>query len=147
MQIDWLHFTPFSALLGGALIALSVALLWQGLGRIAGMSGILAGLMQGLLKRNQQEWMWRLAFITGLVFAPWLYALFAPLPPVLIAAQWPAIVIAGLIVGIGTRLGSGCTSGHGVCGLARFSLRSLVATLCFMSAGFITVFLLRQLGI
>jgi uncharacterized membrane protein YedE/YeeE len=141
MNIDWMHFTPYASLLGGALIGLAAALLLLLNGRIAGISGILGGLLTG----TKGELGWRLAFVLGLLAAPWLYAQFAALPAVRVDAGAPALVVAGLLVGFGTRYGSGCTSGHGVCGLARLSPRSAVATGAFMAAGFLTVFVLRHL--
>ncbi|WP_237060802.1 YeeE/YedE family protein [Microbulbifer sediminum] len=141
MTIDWNAFTPWSALAGGALIGLASALLLLANGRIAGISGILGG----LLARQAGETSWRLAFTVGLLAIPSLWLLFAQLPPIHIEAGYPVLVAAGLLVGIGTRYGSGCTSGHGVCGLSRLSPRSLVATLCFMGAGFATVFAVRHL--
>jgi uncharacterized protein len=141
-MIDWTHFTPWSSLAGGLLIGLAVAMLLLLNGRIAGISGIVGGLM------NPQpgELGWRAAFVIGLVASPLVYLLLAPLPAVRIDADSPVLVLAGLLVGWGTRFGSGCTSGHGVCGLSRFSPRSMVATATFMAAGFLTVFLLRRLA-
>ncbi|MCB5310156.1 YeeE/YedE family protein [Yersinia massiliensis] len=141
MNVDWANFTPYSALMGGALlgIAVTVLLLWNG--RIAGISGILGGLLQP----KAGDVAWRVVFILGLMVSPLVYSLFTELPPIEIEADLPILVLAGLLVGIGTRYGAGCTSGHCVCGLARFSLRSLVATLSFMFAGFITVWLVRHL--
>ncbi|WP_250464063.1 YeeE/YedE family protein [Microbulbifer litoralis] len=141
MNIDWNAFTPLSALAGGALIGLATALLLLANGRIAGISGIVGG----LLKPTAGETGWRLAFVAGLLLAPGLWGLFAALPPIRIDAGYPLLVAAGLLVGIGTRYGSGCTSGHGVCGLSRLSPRSLVATLLFMGAGFATVYVVRHL--
>ena len=141
MTLDWPHFTPWSALAGGALIGLAVALLVLLNGRIAGISGVLGG----LLRPARGDTAWRAAFVLGLVAAPLAYGLLAPLPLPQIQAGDGALVLAGLLVGLGTRYGAGCTSGHGVCGLARLSPRSLVATLCFMGAGFATVFVLRHL--
>lgn len=140
MNIDWLHFTPWRSLAGGALIGLAAAILVIANGRIAGISGILGG----LLRLAHNDWGWRLAFVAGLLAAPAVYALVAPLPVPRIEAGTAVLVIAGLLVGFGTRLGSGCTSGHGVCGLARMSPRSLAATLGFMAAGFATVFVVRH---
>lgn len=140
MTIDWLHFTPWRSLAGGALIGLAAAILIVANGRIAGISGIVGG----LLRPARNDWGWRLAFVIGLLAAPTVYALVAPLPVPRIEAGTAVLVIAGLLVGFGTRLGSGCTSGHGVCGLARMSPRSLAATLGFMAAGFATVFLVRH---
>jgi uncharacterized membrane protein YedE/YeeE len=141
MAIDWLHFTPWAALAGGLLIGLAAATLVLFNGRIAGISGILGG----LLRPAPGEIAWRVAFLAGLIVAPLAYALFAPLPDVRIDAGEGALVAAGLLVGLGTRYGAGCTSGHGVCGLSRMSPRSLVATLSFMLAGFVTVYVLRHL--
>lgn len=140
MTIDWLHFTPWRSLAGGALIGLAAAILVVANGRIAGISGILGG----LLRPARNDWGWRLAFVAGLLAAPTVYALVAPLPVPRIEAGTAVLVIAGLLVGFGTRLGSGCTSGHGVCGLARMSPRSLAATLGLMAAGLATVFLVRH---
>lgn len=141
MSIDWNAFTPWSALLGGMLIGLAAALFVLLNGRIAGISGVLGG----LLKPARGDVGWRAAFIAGLVGAPLVYAAFSALPAVQIDAGYGALVAAGLLVGVGTRYGSGCTSGHGVCGLSRFSLRSLAATVTFMGTGFVTVFVLRHL--
>ena len=141
MVIDWLHFTPWTSLAGGLLIGLAAAALVLLNGRIAGISGILGG----LLRPAQGDIAWRAAFLAGLVGAPLAYGLFAALPEVHIKAGDTALVAAGLLVGLGTRYGSGCTSGHGVCGLSRLSPRSLVATLSFMLAGFVTVYVVRHL--
>ncbi|MGE4801877.1 YeeE/YedE family protein [Yersinia hibernica] len=141
MTIDWANFTPYSALAGGALLGIAVTILWLWNGRIAGISGILGGLLP---PKTGDIW-WRVAFIIGLVIAPLIYSLFAALPMIQIDADLPVLIIAGLLVGLGTRYGAGCTSGHGVCGLARFSPRSLVATLSFMFTGFATVWLVRHL--
>jgi uncharacterized membrane protein YedE/YeeE len=140
MMIDWSNFTPWSALAGGILLGLAAALFMLLNGRILGISGILGG----LLRPVRGDLGWRLAFLAGLLAAPLLYLAFAGLPVSRIEAGWPTIVVAGLLVGLGTRYGSGCTSGHGVCGLSRLSLRSLAATLAFMGAGFVTVYLLRH---
>jgi uncharacterized membrane protein YedE/YeeE len=142
MSIDWIAFTPMTALLGGVLIGLSALLLAGFNGRIAGISGILGG----LLRPANGEVTWRVAFVAGLVASPWLYQIASPLPAVRADAGDLTLVIAGLIVGVGTRYGSGCTSGHGVCGLSRLSPRSLVATLSFMAAGFATVAVIRHLA-
>ncbi len=140
MTIDWSAFTPWSALIGGLLIGLSASLLLILNGRIAGISGIVGGLLQ----RPDNDSSWRLAFLGGLVAAPILWLLVAGAPEIRIDAGYPMLILAGLIVGFCTRLGAGCTSGHGVCGLSRLSPRSLVATLCFMAAGFVTVYLVRH---
>jgi uncharacterized membrane protein YedE/YeeE len=139
--IDWSAFTPWASLAGGALIGLAAALFVLANGRIAGVSGVLGG----LLAPRRGDATWRLAFVLGLVGAPLVYALVTALPLPRIDAGTGALVAAGLLVGVGTRGGSGCTSGHGVCGLSRLSPRSLVATLLFMGAGFATVFVLRHL--
>ena len=141
MSIDWSHFTPWSALAGGGLIGLAAALFLLLNGRMAGISGVLGG----LLKPQIGDIAWRVAFVLGLVCAPLVYGQFAALPVPKIEAGNAALAAAGLLVGIGTRYGSGCTSGHGVCGLSRLSPRSLVATACFMGAGFAAVFVLRHL--
>ncbi|MEI7431540.1 MAG: YeeE/YedE family protein, partial [Betaproteobacteria bacterium] len=138
MNLDWNQFTPLQSLLGGALIGLAAALMILFNGRVAGISGIVSG----LLKPTPAEWKWRLAFVFGLIAAPWVYQLVAVLPASTVDADWPALILAGLLVGVGTRYGSGCTSGHGVCGLARLSPRSLMATLTFMLAGVVTVYLI-----
>ena len=140
MRIDWNAFTPGSALAGGVLIGLAAAVLLLLNGRIAGISGVLGG----LLRPRHGDVDWRIAFIAGLVLAPLAYALVASLPRPTIDASGAVLVIAGLLVGIGTRYGAGCTSGHGVCGLSRLSLRSLVATLAFMGSGFATVYVTRH---
>lgn len=141
MTIAWNVFTPWTALIGGMLIGLAAAMFALLNGRIAGISGV----MGGLFKPTRGDIGWRLAFIGGLVGASLVYRLFAVLPAVQIDASYAALVVAGLLVGVGTRYGSGCTSGHGVCGLSRLSPRSLVATLSFMGAGFVTVYVVRHL--
>jgi uncharacterized protein len=141
MSIDWNAFTPWSALAGGMLIGLATTLFVLLNGRIAGISGVLGG----LLKPVAGDVLWRAAFVGGLIVAPLVYALFSVVPAVQIDAEYGALVLAGLLVGVGTRYGAGCTSGHGVCGLSRLSPRSLVATATFMGAGFITVFVMRHL--
>lgn len=141
MSIDWNAYTPGSALAGGVLIGVAAAMFALLNGRIAGISGIVGG----LLERAKGDVAWRVAFVLGLVGAPMVYMLFAAVPKPQIDAEFGALIAAGLLVGIGTRYGSGCTSGHGVCGLSRLSLRSLTATLIFMGAGFATVFVTRHL--
>ena len=141
MTIGWNVFTPWSALIGGMLIGLAAAMFALLNGRVAGISGV----MGGLLKPTRGDIGWSVAFIGGLVSASLVYGLFAALPAVQIDASYAALVVAGLLVGVGTRYGAGCTSGHGVCGLSRLSPRSLVATLAFMAAGFVTVFVLRHM--
>ena len=140
MQVDWSQFTPWAALAGGSLIGLASIAFALLLGRIAGISGIVAG----LLRPQIGEFGWRVAFVGGLLAAPVIYSMVNPLPALQIEARVPVLVAAGLLVGVGTRYGSGCTSGHGVCGLARLSPRSLAATLAFMAAGFAIVFLVRH---
>ncbi|MGE0331267.1 MAG: YeeE/YedE family protein [Ramlibacter sp.] len=140
MTIDWTHFTPWASLAGGILLGLASALFILVNGRILGISGILGG----LLRPVRGDTGWRLAFLAGMLAAPLLYFVVAGPTAPRIDAGWATIVIAGLLVGVGTRYGSGCTSGHGVCGLSRLSPRSLVATLAFMGAGFVTVYLARH---
>ena len=147
MLIDWTNFTPWSALGGGGLIGLSAGLLFLSLGRIAGISGILGG----LLRNDAGGVAWRLLFLLGLIAAPGCWLLLAPQGlPVLRPAPsgptaWAILCVGGLLVGFGTRLARGCTSGHGVCGLARLSKRSAVAVLTFMSSGVLSVFVARHL--
>jgi uncharacterized membrane protein YedE/YeeE len=141
MSIDWNVFTPWSSLAGGMLIGLAAAMFVLLNGRIAGISGVLGGLLAPV----RGDVLWRLAFVGGIVVAPLVYSVFLVLPQVQIDANYAALIAAGLLVGVGTRYGAGCTSGHGVCGLSRLSLRSLLATLTFMGAGFVTVFVLRHL--
>ncbi len=145
MAIDWglLEYAP--ALIGGALIGLASALLILGAGRVAGIAGIVGGALQSVvLGRSPGRDAIRWAFIGGLLIAPWVWRWFAPLPPATSRAGPVLLIAAGLIVGIGVRMGNGCTSGHGVCGLSRLSLRSLVNVLAFMGAGVVTVFVLRH---
>jgi len=141
MTVDLNAFTPLSALAGGALIGLAAALFALFNGRIAGISGILGG----LLRPKAGDIGWRFAFVAGLVIAPAVYSVFATLPASRIDAGEAVLIGAGLLVGVGTRYGAGCTSGHGVCGLSRLSARSLVATVVFMAAGFATVFVMRHI--
>ena len=140
MSIDWASFTPGSAAIGGVIIGAAVAIFALMNGRIAGISGIVGG----LLRPAPGDVAWRLAFVAGLIAAPLLCAAVAKLPAVVVEASYPTLVVAGFLVGIGTRYGAGCTSGHGVCGISRLSPRSLVATLSFMAAGFATVFVARH---
>ena len=141
MTIDWASFTPWSALVGGALIGLGAAILALFNGRIAGVAGIVGA----LLRPAPGDVVWRSAFIAGLIAAFPIYSIVVWPPALTIDAGYPALVVAGLLVGIGTRYGSGCTSGHGVCGISRLSPRSIVATMTFMAAGFATVFVVRHL--
>lgn len=141
MNIDWTSFTPWTALGGGALIGIAAAAFILLNGRIAGISGIVGG----LLKPQKGDTAWRALFVLGMIAAPLLWMAVASLPTIQIDAGYPLLIIAGLLVGISTRYGAGCTSGHGVCGISRLSPRSIVATLCFMGTGFITVFILRHI--
>ncbi|MBC2384536.1 MULTISPECIES: YeeE/YedE family protein [Pseudomonas] len=140
MSIDWINFTPWSSLSGGALIGLAVSLFVLANGRIAGISGLLGSVMQF----DSEGWSEKALFILGLLLAPLLWGALTVLPEIEIKTEWPALIIAGLLVGVGTRYGLGCTSGHGVCGISRLSPRSIVATVCFMTAGFATVYVIRH---
>jgi uncharacterized membrane protein YedE/YeeE len=142
MQIDWLSFTPIPSLFGGMILGVAAALYVLLHGRILGISGIVSG----LLHPKKGDWSWRLAFVLGLLTSSFLAALvFGILPVIEVDAGWLTVIVAGLLVGFGVQYGSGCTSGHGICGLSRLSPRSLVATLSFMSAGFIVVLIIRHL--
>ena len=140
MTIDWNNFTPWASLAGGVMIGLASALFLLFNGKIAGISGIVGG----LLRPKRGDVLWRIAFVAGIVIAPPAFSVVRTLPDVNIEADYPLLVIAGLLVGIGTRYGSGCTSGHGVSGLSRRSPRSILATVAFMFAGFATVFIARH---
>lgn len=147
MTIDWEHFTPLNAAVGGLFIGLGAALYLLGAGRIAGIAGLVASPLHTLLQRGR----WapegnRLAFLAGLLLAPSAWLLVAPLPAFRLDVGPGGLVLAGLLVGLGSRMGNGCTSGHGVCGLSRFSLRSLANVLVFMGAGMAMVFMLRHLA-
>lgn len=141
MTIDWLNFSPWSSLAGGALIGLAASLFIICNGRIAGISGLIGSLLQRASDGTSEK----VLFILGLLTAPLLWGLFTTLPQIEFQSGWVGLVVAGVLVGIGTRYGSGCTSGHGVCGLSRLSPRSMVATVCFMCSGFATVYVLRHL--
>ena len=144
MHIDWLHFTPWTSLLGGILLGIAAGALFLNSGRILGITGIL----EGLLTPRSPDARWRFAFLLGLLTAPLAAKWMLPsdlLHTPRVDASWGMVVVAGLLVGFGTRWGAGCTSGRGICGLSRLSVRSLVATLSFMGTGFITVFVLRHL--
>jgi len=134
------HFTPLQSLIGGLLIGFSTLLMIRLLGKIAGISGIVGQLWSA----GTGDRAWRFAFVAGLLVSPLLYALFSPLPETSVVTSTPWLIVAGLLVGFGSRLGSGCTSGHGVCGLSRLSLRSLVATLTFMATAILVVWLFRH---
>jgi uncharacterized membrane protein YedE/YeeE len=145
MSIAWDQFTPWSALAGGLLIGTAVALYLLGNGRVAGIAGIVAGPLRALWSGTG----WaaertRLVFIAGLLLAPWVWRLFAPWPVPTLDVGTPGLLVAGLCVGVGVRMANGCTSGHGVCGLSRWSLRSLVNVAAFMGAGIVTVAALRH---
>jgi len=141
MQIDWLAFTPGPAFFGGILLGLAAALYAILHGRILGISGIVSG----LLSTKEGDVNWRLSLALGILSAPLLSSLFFDLhTTTVIDADWISIIVAGLLVGFGANYGSGCTSGHGVCGLSRLSPRSLVATVSFMTAGFLIVFVIRH---
>ena len=140
MSIDVTHFTPLASLSGGALIGAAAGLLILGAGRIMGASGIFAG----ALETRGYDGVWRLWLIAGVLAAPSLARVFWNASPPVFSTSAPLLVLSGLLVGFGARLGSGCTSGHGVCGLARLSPRSLAATIIFMGAGFATVFIVRH---
>jgi len=142
MHVDWVHFSPWSALAGGSVIGVAAAFFFVLLGRIAGVSGILAG----LLPPRSGDVEWRIAFALGLFAAPLLFAVFRTPAPPAFNSSGDLLIVAGLLVGFGSRLGSGCTSGHGVCGLSRLSVRSLVATATFMASGVATVFILRHVA-
>lgn len=139
IQIDWQAFTPIS-LVGGMMLGVATIILLLGIGRIAGISGIFSS----LLKPKRVE-MWQVLFILGLIISPLLYKLARPLPDVEVSTSLPLLIAAGLLVGFGTRLGSGCTSGHGICGNARLSPRSLAATVTFMFFGILTVYIGQHL--
>ncbi|MGP5273408.1 YeeE/YedE family protein [Psychrobacter faecalis] len=138
IQIDWQAFTPIS-LVGGLMLGVATAILLLGIGRIAGISGIFSS----LLKPKRVE-MWQVLFIAGLIVSPLLYRLVKPLPVLDISTSIPLLIAAGLLVGFGTRFGSGCTSGHGICGNARLSPRSMAATVTFMLFGILTVYIGRH---
>jgi uncharacterized membrane protein YedE/YeeE len=136
------EFTPFPAILGGIMIGLSAVILMALIGRIAGMTGIVSGILPPV----DNHWLWRSVFLAGAVCGPALYLAFTgKMIEFAVPAGYPALVSSGLIVGVGVTFGSGCTSGHGVCGMARFSPRSIVATCVFMFAAFATVFVLRHI--
>lgn len=139
-MIDWQSFTPVSAFTGGMIIGLATTLLLLVAGRIAGISGIVGG----LIELRKGDLAWRAAFVIGLLLAPWLWRWLGELPPVHVETSHAMLALAGLAVGVGTRYGSGCTSGHGVCGLSRLSPRSVVATISFMAMGMGVVYIIRH---
>lgn len=138
-MFHWFNVSFQHALLGGVLIGVAAAMLIVLNGKIAGISGILGGIFSAT-KENKA---WRILFIVGLITSPWVYQIFQPLPVVEVKANTLTLIISGLLVGFGTQLGNGCTSGHGVCGIARLSIRSVVATLTFIFFGVITVYFMR----
>lgn len=141
MTIDWTSFTPGPALAGGILLGIAAALYVLMNGRILGISGILGG----LIGPKQSDWLWRASFVLGLLSAPlWGKFVFQMNTIAVIDADFLTLIAAGLLVGFGARYGSGCTSGHGICGLSRLSPRSLLATLTFMGCGFLVVYLVRH---
>ena len=139
-NIDWSNFTPWAALLGGLLIGGSASALLLLNGRILGVSGIVGG----LLPPHQGDTAWRLWFVAGLLVPPLILGLSQTMEAPKFSGGFWGIALAGLLVGFGSRMGSGCTSGHGICGMARLSRRSIVATLCFLLTGFLTVYLTRH---
>ena len=139
MTIAWASFTPFSYLIGGLMIGAAAVLLMATLGRIAGISGIL-----GALVPPAPGGAWRVAFVAGLVLSPWLYRVFATPHAPEITVSTPVLILAGLLVGFGSRLGSGCTSGHGVCGLSRGAPRSFAAVAVFMATAMAVVAVMRH---
>jgi uncharacterized protein len=146
MTLDWIHFTPGAAVAGGTLIGVAAAIYLLGNGRIAGIAGLIGEPLSALLRgRPLTPHATRLLFLLGLLLSPWLWQLAAALPARQAGASTGGLIAAGLLVGFGSRLGNGCTSGHGVCGLSRLSLRSLVNVLVFMGAGFATVAVTRHL--
>jgi len=142
MHIDWLAFTPGPSLLGGVLLGIATSAYVLLHGRILGISGIIGG----LLRPVKQMWIWRIVLLLGILSSPlWAIFLLDMYPVQIIDAGWPAVILAGLLVGFGAQYGSGCTSGHGICGLSRLSPRSLVAIISFMISGFVMAYILRHL--
>jgi len=142
MHIDWLAFTPGPSLLGGVLLGIATSAYVLLHGRILGISGIIGG----LLRPVKQMWVWRIVLLLGILSSPlWAIFLLDVYPVQIIDAGWPAVILAGLLVGFGAQYGSGCTSGHGICGLSRLSPRSLIAIISFMFSGFVIVYVLRHL--
>jgi len=142
MHIDWLAFTPGPSLLGGILLGIATSAYVLLHGRILGVSGIVGG----LLRPVKQAWIWRIVLLLGILTSPlWSIFLFDMYPVQIIEANWPMVIVAGLLVGFGAQYASGCTSGHGICGLSRLSPRSLVAIISFMISGFVMAYILRHL--
>lgn len=147
MSIDWQAFTLYAglaALIGGAIIGLSAVWLAWANGRIAGISGILGHLIELVVQQKREPYGWRVAFLLGLIGAPVVWRIFADMPVTVQQTDLTGLLVGGLLVGIGTRYANGCTSGHGICGLSRFSLRSLVAVCSFMGSAIVTVYVLRH---
>ncbi len=147
MSIDWQAFTLYAglaALIGGAIIGLSAVWLAWANGRIAGISGILGHLIELVVQQKREPYGWRVAFLLGLIGAPVIWRIFADMPVTVQQTDLTGLLVGGLLVGIGTRYANGCTSGHGICGLSRFSLRSLVAVCSFMGSAILTVYVLRH---
>lgn len=147
MSIDWQAFTLYAglaALIGGAIIGLSAVWLAWANGRIAGISGILGHLIELVVQQKREPYGWRVAFLLGLIGAPVVWRIFADMPVTVQQTDLTGLLVGGLLVGIGTRYANGCTSGHGICGLSRFSLRSLVAVCSFMGSAILTVYVLRH---
>ena len=146
MTIDWIHFSPWASLAGGVVIGLATMLYLLATGRIAGIAGILASPLRALMAgKGLRSDVNRLLFILGLLLAPWVWRMVAPLPVASVDVGTGSVLVAGVLVGVGVRMGNGCTSGHGVCGLSRFSARSLANVLAFMGAGFAAVYVLRHM--
>ena len=141
MNIDLSHFTPYASFAGGILIGIAAAILILFNGRIAGVSGILGQALNGGIVRDN---LWRIAFVMGIIAAPALWQIWVGEIEINIETNALWLIIAGLFVGVGTSYGSGCTSGHGICGLSRFSMRSVIATLSFMITGMVTVYMMRH---
>lgn len=141
MNIDLSHFTPYASFAGGILIGIAAAILILFNGRIAGVSGILGQALNGGIVRDN---LWRIAFVMGIIAAPALWQIWVGEIEINIETNALWLIIAGLFVGVGTSYGSGCTSGHGICGLSRFSMRSVIATLSFMLTGMVTVYIMRH---
>ena len=142
-MINWAELTITNSFLGGILIGVAASVFILFNGKIAGISGIVGG----LFRPKKNDFAWRVMFILGLVISPIIYNLISPLPTVTINTSKGVIVIAGVLVGLGSRFGSGCTSGHGVCGVARISPRSILATISFILSGAITVAIIKFLRV
>lgn len=148
MSIDWQVFTLYAAvcaLIGGFMIGLAAVWLALANGRIAGISGILGHVVELIVQQKREPFGWRIAFLIGLIGAPVVWMLFAALPASVQQTGSVGLVVGGVLVGLGTRYANGCTSGHGICGLSRFSMRSLIAVCSFMGSAVVTVYVLRHL--